>query len=271
MNTLQNLHTHTTFSDGKDTPEEMVLEAINKGSFSVGFSEHSAMSYSPYDYMRGQEHEKYKNEILRLKEKYKDKIDIFLGLEVDMYSSPDMKGFDYLIGSMHYFKIGNEYIAFDRTSKEMTDIKNKYFGGDGLLFAKRYYEELSHLYEYGNFDIIGHFDIIAKHTQNAYFFDESSKEYLSLAYECAKTLSGKIPYFELNTGCISRGYKNVPYPIREILKFMKELGFGVVVTSDCHDKKYLDFYFKESDQLLKANGYNEKYILTKDGFVPVRI
>lgn len=271
MNTLQNLHTHTTFSDGKDTPEEMVLEAINKGFVSLGFSEHSGMTYSSYDFMRGTKQEEYKKEILRLKEKYKDKIDIFLGLEVDMYSSPDMKGFDYLIGSMHYFKIGNEYISFDRTSNEMIDIKNKYFGEDGLAFARRYYEELSNIYKYGNFDIIGHFDIIAKHTQNAYFFDETSKEYLSLAYECAKTLSGKIPYFEVNTGCISRGYKNIPYPIPEIMKFLRELGFGAVITSDCHNKDHFDCYFKEANELLKECGYKEKYILTKDGFEPVKI
>ena len=39
MKNLQNLHTHTTFGDGKDTPEEMVVEAINKGFtyFEIGY------------------------------------------------------------------------------------------------------------------------------------------------------------------------------------------------------------------------------------------
>ena len=43
MNTLQNLHQHTTFCDGKNTPEEIVLEAIKKGFGAIGFSGHCHM------------------------------------------------------------------------------------------------------------------------------------------------------------------------------------------------------------------------------------
>lgn len=31
MMKLQNLHTHTKYCDGKDTPEEIILTAIEKG------------------------------------------------------------------------------------------------------------------------------------------------------------------------------------------------------------------------------------------------
>ena len=36
-----NFHTHTTFCDGKDTPEQMVLAAIQKGFSALGFSGHA--------------------------------------------------------------------------------------------------------------------------------------------------------------------------------------------------------------------------------------
>ena len=36
----QNLHTHSIFCDGKDTIEEMTLEAISKGFDILGFSGH---------------------------------------------------------------------------------------------------------------------------------------------------------------------------------------------------------------------------------------
>ena len=42
-----NFHTHTTFCDGKNTPEEMVQSAIEKGFSSLGFSVHSPMFYAP--------------------------------------------------------------------------------------------------------------------------------------------------------------------------------------------------------------------------------
>ena len=36
----QNLHTHTVYCDGNDTPEEMVLTAIEKHFDILGFSGH---------------------------------------------------------------------------------------------------------------------------------------------------------------------------------------------------------------------------------------
>lgn len=39
------LHTHTTFSDGRNTPEEMVLSAIGMGMSTLGISDHSYTSF----------------------------------------------------------------------------------------------------------------------------------------------------------------------------------------------------------------------------------
>ena len=43
----QNLHIHTKYCDGKDTPEEMVIAACEKGFQSIGFSMHSFMRSCP--------------------------------------------------------------------------------------------------------------------------------------------------------------------------------------------------------------------------------
>ena len=40
-----NLHTHSIFSDGKSTPEEVVVEAINQGMKVLGFSDHSPVPF----------------------------------------------------------------------------------------------------------------------------------------------------------------------------------------------------------------------------------
>ena len=50
MSLLQNLHIHTTYADGKDLPEEIVLKAIEKGFDSIGFSEHTYNRFSDYPY-----------------------------------------------------------------------------------------------------------------------------------------------------------------------------------------------------------------------------
>ena len=39
--TTKDLHMHTVYCDGHDTPEDMVLSAIDKGLDTVGISAHS--------------------------------------------------------------------------------------------------------------------------------------------------------------------------------------------------------------------------------------
>lgn len=268
---LQNLHTHTKYFDGADTPEEMIITAIEKGFDSIGFSEHTFMTYSPYCENMTDRTLEYKKEVFELKEKYKDKIKVFCGLEVDMYSDPDMTGYDYLIGSVHYVKRGDEYLHYDTTGDALKKLMETHYDNNGLLLAKEYYNTMANMWHYGDFDIIGHFDIVTKNIETTNLFDVNSKEYLDFAFEAIEALKGKIPFFEVNTGAISRGYRKTPYPSIPIIKEFKRQGFGVVITSDCHDRNHLDCYFNEAAKLLKACGYKEKYVLTDSGFTVVSL
>ena len=71
MNYKQNLHTHSVYCDGKDTPEEIVLECLNRNFNSIGFSIHAFVPYSKTVVIPLERIEEYKTEIRRLKEKYK--------------------------------------------------------------------------------------------------------------------------------------------------------------------------------------------------------
>ena len=271
MKYLQNLHIHSTYCDGSDTLGETVICAIEKGFDSIGFSAHSYMHFSPYPSMTPEKSVLYKQEIKSLKEKYHDKIKIFCGIEFERYSDLDLSGYDYIIGTLHYLKIGDEYVGFDRNAETVKNVIDKYFNGNGLLYAKEYYRQLITLPECGKFDFIGHFDIITKHSEKENFFDTSCKEYQYAAIEAAEALAGKIPYFEVNTGAIARGYRTTPYPEPFLLKEMKRLGYGVLITSDCHDKNYLDCGYDISLELIKQSGFKEINILTDEGFKPVEI
>lgn len=266
MKVLQNLHTHTNLCDGADSPEEMILAALEKGFTSLGFSAHAYMPYSPTLAKKGDRTEVYKKEIFSLKEKYKQQIQIYCGLEFDWHSPVSLEGFDYLIGSLHYMDFGGQILGFDRGLEETLNYVKTHFGSDGLLFAKRYYAELCRLPEKADFDILGHFDLITKNNEAGHFIDTSSKEYLHTGFETIHALKGKIPLFEVNTGAIARGYRTAPYPQMEFLKEFQACGYGAVITSDCHNKAYLDVFFKEAAQLLQQAGFRSKWILTDSGF-----
>ena len=66
----QNLHTHTVYCDGKNTPEEMVTAAIELGFDTIGFSGHAPTKFNIDWDMDEEALKAYKNEIKILKDKY---------------------------------------------------------------------------------------------------------------------------------------------------------------------------------------------------------
>ena len=271
MSYLQNLHTHSSYCDGMDTPERMLMIAKEKGFQSIGFSGHSYMYYAPSHSMTEAGTKLYEQEIRYLKQRYDGIMDVFYGLEVDIFSDIDLTGYDYLIGSVHYLKIGDKIVGIDRPAQIVHEVIDRYFRGDGLAYAKAFYQTVAQLPEYGNFDIIGHFDLITKHMEKEMLFDTEAKEYRWAAIEAAEALAGKIPYFEVNTGAIARGFRTTPYPQPFLLKELNRLGFGAVISSDCHDARQVDCYFTESEELLKSCGFKAQYVLKKEGFVPIEL
>ena len=133
---LTNYHTHTNFSDGNNTAEEVVLSAIEKGFNAIGFSDHGYtdfdLSYCVKD-VKG-----YISEINRLKQKYSDKIKIYLGLEEDAAYYNDRRNYDYIIGSSHYFLVDDKYYPIDCSYNDYKE-NLKLFNNDIIKMANNYY------------------------------------------------------------------------------------------------------------------------------------
>ena len=70
---------------------------------------------------------------------------------------------------------------------------------------------------------------------------------------------------------IARSYRTVPYPQMAFLQEFRRCGFGVVITSDCHDKKFIDCFYDEAESLITEAGFRSKCILTDDGFREVAL
>ncbi len=267
---LQNLHTHTTYCDGRDTPREMIEAAIAQGFSSIGFSEHgpslSAMAPSEEKIIA------YKNEIRALAREYEGRIDVFCGLEYDAESNTCLDGYDYIIASSHYVhKNGGRYAA-DGSIERVRHAIDEVWNGNGIAFALDYFAELSLLPTHGKFDIVGHFDLVSKNCERADFFHVNDPAYIEAGLAAIDAMTGKIPFFEVNTGAISRGYRTTPYPAPVFIRAFRERGFGAVITSDCHDARNLACGMEDAERLLAAHGFTERYILTREGFkaIPLR-
>ena len=237
------LHTHTYFCDGKDSPEDMVISAIEKGIDTLGILTHSYVEFDRSACIAENRQEEFIRVVNRLKEKYKDKIKILCGIEVDYYTTSIIEGYDYKLGSLHYFKIGEKYYSLDISIPGFIDRAKKEFGGDYLAVCEKYYELVAGVVEKTGADIIAHIDLITKFNENEKLFDTSDPRYVK-AYKAA--VDALIPYgkpFEVNTGAISRGYRTTPYPSKEILDYIKSKGGKLIISSDSHSKENIAFLF----------------------------
>ena len=267
----KNLHTHGTMCDGKNDYEDTVKVAIEKGFTSIGFSSHSDMPYSPGKNLKVHMIPTYQALIGSLKEKYKGIIDIYCGIEFDIFSPDPLVGYDYVLGAVHYLETDSGYVGFDRIADTVKKVIDEHFEGDGMKYAKKYYETVARLPEYGKIDVVAHFDLICKHREKENFFDTESKKYRSWALEAMEHLNKTVGVFEVNTGAVARGYRTTPYPDTFLLKAMKEQGAKMTVSSDCHDNTMLDYLFDESLELLRSVGFSEVYTLGDNGFVGHKI
>ena len=93
-----NYHTHTQYCDGENSAEEMIAQALALGFSSLGFSSHCDPPQGvPMDM------DAYLAEIRSLQEKYRDRLEVLRGVELDNVMSTDCApDVEYRIGSTHF-------------------------------------------------------------------------------------------------------------------------------------------------------------------------
>ena len=265
---LANFHTHTIFCDGNDTPEEMVLAAIEKGFSALGFSGHAYTDFDTSYCIKDMDG--YISAVNKLKEKYKEKIEILLGVEEDAFCPSDRNKYDYIIGSCHYVKINGKYYPVDASHalfKEPLKLLNE----DPVLFAQNYYSNFCDYIEKRKPDIIGHFDLITKYDEKEMPIFLNNPEYNKVAEDYIKKAATSNCIFEVNTGAIARGYRSMPYPSENLLYILRKENAKIILSSDCHDKNKLDWYFEETKLKLKDIGFKEMMTIQNGNFITVKI
>ena len=240
---MTDYHVHTTFSDGKNTPEEMVLAAMGRGMTAIGFTDHSYTAFDEsYCIPRGKTAE-YRAAIRALQDQYAGKLRVLCGLEQDLYAAEPAAGFDYVIGSVHYMRFGEDYVPVDEGADLLRAAAERYCGGDLYRVAETYFATVARVAEQTGCDLIGHFDLIAKFNEDGSLFDESDPRYKNAAMEALDRLLAAKKPFEINTGAMSRGYRTTPYPARPWMEYIRARGGRLVLSGDSHSADTLCWEF----------------------------
>ncbi len=247
---LFDLHVHSVFSDGKDKPRDIVLAAIEKGVKTLGFSDHSYTEFDERYCIQRDTQAEYMKTVNDLKNEFLGKIKILCGTEQDFYSTAPTRGYDYIIGSVHYILKGGEYIPVDETADILKQAAKDYFSGDIMSLCEAYFEEVGEVYEKTKCDIVGHFDLITKFNEQEKLFDETDPRYINACKKAVDRIIKNCKVFEINTGAISRGYRTTPYPSDEIRDYIRQKGGKFILSSDSHQKETLCFEFDKFRSLV---------------------
>ena len=110
---VQNLHAHSVFCDGKNTPEEMIRACLAAGMDSAGISIHSPLPFANGWAAKAENVAPFLHEMRRLKAKYAGQIAVYAGVEWDVLSDAGwLEPFDYAIGSAHFLPVGDDPEAY---------------------------------------------------------------------------------------------------------------------------------------------------------------
>ena len=264
-----NLHTHTQFCDGGCSMEEMTKDAIAKGFVTLGFSPHSLtlfdQSYCMKDYPA------FKQEFLRLKQKYQDKINLMMGIEADAFGQTPDDVFDYTIGSVHYLPVKGEFLsvfdlnpkkifALDESKETFLKLLAEGFDNDILAVAKCYFDTVVDMVQKTKPTIIGHFDLISLYGD----FGKVQSEYEQIAKDAVKRLAGCGSLVEINGNRKFKGRGGL-YPADFLIKEFAQNGFDFVLSSDAHVTASLGFEFDETVSHLKTLGITRLATFDKKG------
>jgi histidinol-phosphatase (PHP family) len=244
---IVDLHNHTPLCNhAQGSIDEYIEKAIQAKTLYFGFSDHAPMDFDPKYRMKFSDMQEYERNVKNAREKYKEKITILLGYEVD-YLKGHMDervlnaDVDYLIGSVHFLDAWGfdnpEFIGRWET-QDIDEIWQKYF------------DTIEEMAQTKLFDIVGHFDLIKV------FKFMPKKSINVMAKKALLAIKQADMTLELN---VAGDRKKVaePYPSKTLLQEAFALGIPITFGSDAHSPEQVNMFEKEIVDLAKNVGYTE--------------
>lgn len=240
---IANYHTHTwRCQHATGTEREYVENAIAGGLKILGFSDHTPMPYErgyvSNVKMRLDQLEDYVDTIQKLKEEYKNEIEIFLGLEVEYYP----KYFEKLVRITEEYPIEYFLLAQHFLGNEINDV----FSGEptkSVQRLKRYCQQSKEAMETECFTYFAHPDLI-NFTGDPEVYDYYIRDL------CVYAKKLDIP-LEINFLGI---WEKRHYPNMKFWNIAGEVGNKVIFGADAHqpEKVWNPEAMRIADQIVRA-------------------
>jgi histidinol-phosphatase (PHP family) len=258
------LHNHTPLCNhATGSMDEYVQKAMAAGIEIFGFSDHAPMKFDQKYRMSLADADRYEESVRKLAERYKGRIEILLGYEVDFL--PGLledriltAKVDYLIGSVHFLPRpgGDAVIGQDLWGFDNPEFIGLYEGTDIDALYADYFAAIAQMARSGHFQIVGHLDLIKV------FGYRPAKDVRELAAEAIDAIAASGMAVEISAAGLRKPVKE-PYPSKELLKMLYERGVPITFASDAHAPEQVGFAKDEIRQLAKSVGYTHQAIFRR--------
>lgn len=272
-----NFHIHSTGSDGKLTPEEIVKEAIKAGITHICFTDHYKRPEGTEvnDWSKEFHSDNYFREVDRLKKEYEDKINIYFGVEFDWFEEHKdwivgeikKRDYDFILGSVHFLKFKEKYLILGWFDKFWEEILKKTHPDK---YVREYYNQVRLMVESGLFDCVSHLDVVKVGNVNNKYFDKNSEWYKKEVLETLDTIKKEGIAIEINASgwTTSQGEQ---YPSEWILREAFSRGIPIVIGTDFHGNNDGDNPYKIDYDRIDTNLEGAYELARKVGYKSVLI
>lgn len=262
---LTNYHTHTNFCDGIEIPERYAQEAVCQSLQVLGYSAHAPLPFPCSWTLPYEKYEDYLQIVRKLKQDYKDQLEILCGLEIDYIPGlwPKIskmlhpEQLDYFIGSIHFVDAFNDGTpwSIDGSHDEFYKGWTEIFHKDSHALVRKYFDYTRQMVRDMKPPVIGHLDKIKMQYKDDCFIPETDKIYRDELLATLEVIAQYGGVVEINTRGVYRRGEPEFYPSQWLFKEMYLRNIPVMVNSDAHRPHEIILLRNEALKQLKDAGY----------------
>lgn len=273
-------HTHTVFSDGANTVDEMLTQAVKLGWTEIGISDHMIIHKNIkkvpyYEFLKAhnQTNIAYDNftkalpvfnchaaEVRKAAERYPS-LKVRVGYEVDYFTYQGWQSefekfrsdldYDYMLTGNHFFLSDDDEYLLDISCYNSLPENEKPEPVE--VYVRRHLKTVKRAVESGLFNFLAHADYVRKvknYNQNLY-----NSDYDAIINALAEN--------NMATELSTKGLRKSDdfFPCHNLLNKITAKNIPLVISDDAHRCTEVGYMFDKAEKVLSELKYNNRYIL----------